>query len=126
MPLTLTLLPDRYAVCRLDPSAGIPGWALVGELWAVTRTADELSVVTRENAVPQSVQSEDGWRALKLVGPFDFGLTGILASVLTPLAEAEVGIFAFSTFDTDYVLMKADKLDTAIAALKSAGHAVKE
>jgi hypothetical protein len=113
-------------VAQLDRAAGIPAWALVGEVWNVTRTADELSVVTRENAVPHAMKAERGWRALKLVGPFSFAFTGILASVLNPLSEAGVGIFAFSTFDTDYVMVKDEKLEAALTALEAAGHDIEE
>lgn len=120
--LNLIVLPDLLAVSRFEPRAEIPGWALVGEFWSVTRTADELSVICPEDAVPSGITSEPGWRALKLVGPFEFALTGILTSVLDPLAAAGVAIFAFSTFDTDYVLVKADDLDAAVAALTAAGH----
>jgi hypothetical protein len=70
------------------------------------------------------VKAEPGWRALKLRGPFPFSATGILASVLSPLAEAEVPIFAVSTFDTDYVLVPEARLEKAVAALRAAGHTV--
>ena len=101
---TLSLLPDRYAVCRFNSSESIPVWATRSQFFAVTRTTDELSITCPETDVPRDIaKCERGWRAFKLHGPFDFGLTGILASVLNPLAEAGVGIFALSTFDTDYV-----------------------
>ncbi|MDO4246361.1 MAG: ACT domain-containing protein, partial [Deinococcus sp.] len=90
--------------------------------WSVTRTADELSVVCGAKQVPDNVQSSRGWAALKLHGPFDFGLTGVLASILDPLRDAGVGIFAVSTFDTDYVLVAHRDLPTALTALREAGH----
>lgn len=116
--LTLSVLPDEYAVCRLAPDAAAPDHWL-----SITRTPDELSVVCLTERAPANAERvESGWRILKLHGPFDFALTGILASVLTPLAAARVPIFALSTFDTDYVMVKAVDLDRAVAALTSARH----
>lgn len=91
-------------------------------LYCVTRTADELSVVCEESRVPAAVRVEKDWVALKLEGPFPFSMTGVLASFLQPLAAANIPIFAVSTFDTDYVLMKREKLEEAIKALGTAGH----
>src|SRR5215467_11616580 len=96
--LRLTLLPGRFAVCRLAADAAIPAWASTGSFLSITRTAEELSLVVDEPAVPANVQCERGFRALKLEGPFPFAMTGVLASVLDPLAAAEVSIFAVSTF----------------------------
>lgn len=122
MNLTLSVLPGEYAVCRFGPQTPPPAWAFGGDWWSVTHTADELSVVCRAEQVPAGVQSSRGWTALKLHGPFDFGLTGVLTSVLDPLRDAEVGIFALSTFDTDYVLVAHRDLPTALTALREAGH----
>ena len=119
--LTLRVLPGRLAVCRLPPDAALPAWAQAGALVAVTRTAGELSVVCGEDAVPAGVQSERGWRALAVVGPLDFALTGILAALAGPLAEAGIAIFALSTYDTDHVLVKERTLDQAVAVLRQAG-----
>ena len=88
----------------------------------MTQTADELSIVCEETRVPSGIRVERDWVALKLEGPFPFSMTGVLTSFLQPLAEAGVAIFALSTFDTDYVLMKRDKLEAAIKALAAAGH----
>ena len=124
MPLTLSVLPGEYAVCQLSPTHAVPGWATAGELFSVTRTPDELSVVCSAQAVPADVQQAAGWTALRLHGPFDFGLTGILAGVLNPLHRADVGIFALSTYDTDYVLVQAAQLELATGALRDAGYRV--
>lgn len=122
--LDLTVLPDTLAVCRLPAGAGAPAW-LDGETFAsVTRTPEETSIVCRAAAVPQGVRAEGGWRALRVAGPLDFALTGILASLLVPLAAAGVAAFALSTFDTDYLLVREVALDDAIAALTAAGHRV--
>jgi len=121
--LALSLLAERLAVCRLEPGAPLPAWA-GGALTAFTRTPDELSVVCAEAGVPAGVQMEGGWRALKVAGPLDFGLTGILAALAGPLAAAGVSIFAISTYDTDYVLIKETALERAVAVLRAAGHPV--
>ena len=120
--LTLTLLEERLAVCRLGADADLPAWATAASLFSVTRTAGELSVVCPENLVPSGVRCEKGWRVFELEGPFEFTEVGILAAVAAPLAEADVGIFAISSFDTDYVLVKEEQLGTAANALHGRGH----
>jgi len=109
-------------VCRLAANADIPEWVQTTKFQSVTRTADELSIVCTENNLPGDVIAERGWVALKLEGPFPFSMTGVLASFLQPLAQARIPIFAISTFDTDYVLLKHQDLERAIAALSAAGH----
>jgi hypothetical protein len=122
--LDLTVLPDVLAVCRLPAGAASPPW-LEGETFAaVTRTPEETSVVCRAEVVPQGVRAEPGWRALRVAGPLDFALTGVLLSLLGPLADAGVSVFALSTFDTDVVLVREAALDDALAALADAGHRV--
>ena len=100
----------------------MPEWPVGEGFFCVTQTAEELSIVCEETRVPAGVRVERDWVALKLDGPFPFAMTGVLTSFLQPLAEAGVAIFAVSTFDTDYVLMKRDKLEAAIKALGAAGH----
>jgi len=120
--LLLNLLPGRYSVCRLAADAEIPAWAQDGDFFSITRTAAELSLVCPERVVPAGMRSEPGWRALRLEGPFAFDQIGVLLAVLAPLAGAGVSVFALSTFDTDYVLVKADLLERARSALEAAGH----
>ena len=100
----------------------MPEWAVGEGFFCVTQTAEELSIVCEETRVPAGVRVERDWVAMKLEGPFPFAMTGVLTSFLQPLAEAVVPIFVVSTFDTDYVLMKRDKLEVAIRALGTAGH----
>jgi hypothetical protein len=121
--LPLVLLPDRLAVCRLDPTASIPH-APAGGFWSVTRTADELSLVLSEDAVQPGWQAERGWRAIRVAGPLVLDLIGVLLSIARPLAEAGVAIFAISTFDTDYVMVKREHLERTVSALRGAGHVV--
>jgi hypothetical protein len=122
LKLTLSVLDDSFSVCRLALDAGIPSWVPGKGFVSVTRTADELSIVCQSDAVPDSVQTERGFRVLKIEGPFDFSLTGILLAVIGPLADAGISIFAVSTYDTDYVLVKKNDLIPAISILKASGH----
>ncbi len=122
--LRLSLLPQKFSVCRLPADSSIPQRAMRGAVFSITRTDDELSVVCESKHAPVSVKSEEGWRCLKLEGPFPFTMTGVLESVLRPLAEAHVSIFAMSTYDTDYVMVKEKQLARAIKVLKAAGHCV--
>ena len=125
MPLSLHLVPGRFAVVRLAPDAPVPSWAWSGTVASVTRTPRELSIVCDEGAVPADERAERGFRAVVIDGPLDFALTGILASVVAPLAAAKISIFAFSTYDTDYVMVQGDRLNHALAALRAAGLSVK-
>jgi hypothetical protein len=105
----------------------LPEWASPGDgdqLHAVVRTAAEVSVVCAAQRVPAGVRAERGWRALAVEGPLDLALTGVLAALAVPLARAGVPIFAVSTYDTDYVLVRSDRLEDALDALREAGHTV--
>ncbi|WP_330946762.1 ACT domain-containing protein [Thermomonas sp. LB-4] len=120
-----SLLPQTYAVARLPADAPVPAGVLEAPGFvSVSRTADELSIVCPQEAAPPAPGVDGGWRALKLHGPFAFDEVGILAALLAPLAEARIGIFAVSTFDTDYLLVKAADLPRALATLRVAGHAL--
>ncbi len=122
MNLTLTLLPQTFAVCRLDPAEPVPSWAVSGDLFSVTRTPAELSVVCPQASVPEGVQAETDWRCIAVAGPLDFSLTGILASLAEPLAAAGIAIFALSTYETDYLLVKSRQIAYAVEVLSQAGH----
>lgn len=120
------LLPGLFAVCRLDPAEATPTWAVSGPstLVSMTRTSSEFTIVCAQEDAPEDVRQERNWRCLMVAGPLDFSLTGVLAALLAPLANAGVSIFALSTFDTDYLLVRTTQLDLAVAALSAAGHAV--
>ncbi len=120
----LTLLPAPMALCRLAPDAKIPAWVEGASLLSITRSSDELSIICDAHLVPDGIQAEGGWRALKMVGPLEFTMVGVLAAILNPLAEAQVSILAVSTFDTDYILVTDPDLKAALAALHKAGHQV--
>lgn len=119
--LTLSVLRGTYAICRLLPGAPIPRWATKGKFYALTRTADELSIVCRQSAVPPAAVCDRDWRCLKVEGPLDLASTGILAALATPLARAGISLFALSTYDTDYLLVKKQDLEKTIRVLTQAG-----
>lgn len=121
--LALSLLSDAYAVCRLPPDAPVEP-PPPGSFALLVRAAEETTLVCPADQAPKDAEIESGWRCFGIEQSFDFGVPGILASVLSPLAQAGVGIFATSTFSTDYVLVKAADLDRAVSALRKAGHAV--
>ena len=123
--LTLSVLEDSFSVCRLVPDAAIPRWVPTKGLVSITRTTDELSIVCPSRVVPDTVQTERDFRVLKIEGPFDFSLTGILLAVIGPLAEVGISIFAVSTYDTDYVLVKRKDLKQAVSVLCTFGHTVR-
>jgi len=122
--LELSLLPERFAISRLAADSPIPLWATQGPFYSVTRTGDELSIVTELSRVPVGIQSQPGWRALRVHGPFVLSEIGVLAALATPLAEAKISLFAISSFDTDYLLVASETLPAVIAALERAGHTI--
>jgi len=120
--LRLHVLDQRLSVCKCEH---VPTDLLDCDFCSITRTANEVSVVCETARVPSNTTArEDGWRALMVCGPLDFGLIGILAKIASALAEAGVPLFAVSTFDTDYILVKEELLQTAIAALRDGGCAI--
>ena len=122
--LELSLLPEHFAITRLAADAKIPGWAMGGSFFSVTRTGDEFSIVCELARVPVEVSSQGGWRILKVHGPFVLTEIGVLSALAAPLAEAKISLFAISTFDTDYLLVASETLSAAIAALEQAGHKI--
>jgi hypothetical protein len=120
--LKFSRVSGSFAICRLAPAAAVPGWALRGTFFSVTSSAEELSIVCPEAQVPPEIQHENDWACLKLEGPFPFSETGILTSFVQPLSDRAIPIFAVSTFDTDYVLVKQAWVEKAVEALKDSGH----
>jgi len=118
----LRTLPDSYAVVRLQPGSELPEWVDKGPFRSVTRTDTEVSVVCRDHDVPEGVSVDRGWTVLEVMGPLDFSLTGVISSLVAPLAQAEVPIFVISTFESDYVLVRSADLARAADALEEAGH----
>ena len=126
MPQTLQTIAGEFSIIRLAPDAPLPSWADSTVFSTVSRTNEELSILCPSLNVPGDLDAkkEEGWRGLKLKGPFEFTEMGILASVLNPLAAAGVPILAISTFDTDYVFVKQENLEKAAQTLTTAGHTV--
>ena len=123
-PYTIWRMTGRYAVCRLDAQSPLPPWATQGDFWSVTRTHDELSVVCHQELVPTDITATPDWVLFQVAGPFDFDVTGVLATLSTALAQAEVVVLALATYDTDYLLVKAAQAAQAEAALRGQGHQV--
>lgn len=122
--INLKILPQIYAIARLEPTEAIPRWADGPGFVSISRTDDELSIVCLEARVPGDVRKDGGWSCLKLLGPFAFGETGIVLSVIRPLSENGIGIFVVSTFDGDHLLVKTDDLEKARVLLSEAGHII--
>jgi hypothetical protein len=120
----LYALDELYAIVRLEPDANVPVWASNGHFWSITRSDSELSIVCPQEDVPPDASAERGWCALEVAGPLDFSLTGVVSSLVAPLAEEEIPIFLISTFETDYLLVREPDLHRSVEALTSAGHSV--
>ena len=123
--LPLEVLPDTLAVCRLAPDAAVPSWAATPSRFVtISRTAEELSITSVQALVPPDIRCERNYRALRVRGTLPLDLIGVLAAIADPLANDGLSIFAISTFETDYVLIRAADLDTAVLALEQAGHRI--
>lgn len=121
--MKLSFFPETYAVCRLASDGEVGDWMWSGNNFlSITRTSQELSIVCEEAFVPDVAQAERGWIVIQVHGPLDFALTGILANLAVPLADAGIPLFAISTFDTDYLLIKTVHREQARRVLESEGH----
>ena len=116
------LMDGPYAIVRFAPGADVPEWATKGEFTSITRTSEELSTVCPIRNLPAGVHSPHRWICLKLEGPFDFSLTGVLLSFIEPLSSNSIPIFAISTYDTDYVLIQEETWEMSLNTLQQAGH----
>ena len=120
--MRLQIIEGKFSVCKVENlravNFNVP-WLFVG------KTDVEISVVCLTADVPHATLArEDGWRALRVAEPMNFGLTGVLAGISTVLAQAGIGIFAVSTFDTDYILIKGENLGLAQSALEAGGYTI--
>jgi hypothetical protein len=120
--LLLSALPERFAICRLGPDERVPDWVFSTPFCSITRTNEELSLIVPEERVSRSWKVDKGWRCFKVLGPIDLSLTGVLASLSVPLAQAGVTIFVISTHDTDYLLVRGEDFDRAQEVLVEHGH----
>ncbi len=122
MSLTMKLLDEKYGVCRMDSLEKIPERAFKSDLYSITKTIDKFSIVCWQENIPGHIKCEKDWRILKVEGPLDFSLIGILSSISTMLAKQKISIFVISTFDTDYILVKERDLKGSIDSLQAQGH----
>ena len=122
--LSLSSIPDRFAVCQIDHQAKIPDWAFEGEFSFISRTPDELSIICPAKFVPPDIQYVAGWRGLKIEGPFDFNEIGVLAAITAPLAQGDISLLTVSTYDTDYIFLQEAQFETAGDILEAVGHKI--
>ena len=122
--MELKKLPYRLSVCKISDIAAID---LQKEFYFIGRTDEELSLVCRTEDVPvHTIECDDGWRGFRIQGVLDFSLIGILSKLSAILAEHKIGIFAVSTYNTDYILVKEENYDRALSALAAQGYTVTE
>ena len=120
--MKLKILPYELTVCRVE---SMPAVDLSADFFFLARTYEELSLVCRTDRAPaDTVAREDGWRGLRIEGVLDFSLVGILSGISCILAENDISIFAVSTFNTDYILVRKEQLERAMKALEAAGYVV--
>ena len=123
MKLKLILLDHTYAVYKFNKEAEVPQWIKSSEFYSVTKTDDELSVIAVQPEItPRDIIINKGWRLIKVAGPLDFSLTGVLAEISDILREEKISILTISTFDTDYFLVRQEDLIMAIESLRTNGH----
>jgi len=122
MKLQLAILENDFTIHRFPPNQKVPNQVFESRFYSISKTEDELSIVCASTTRLNSEKSETGWSCIRIVGTLDFSLTGILAKISAILAEAEISIFAMSTFDTDYILIKSKKLPSAKEALLAHGY----
>ncbi len=124
--LSLAVLPDVLAICRVPSDTPLAEVPTEGRFWSATRTQDELSLVIPDDQVPKGWQAERGWRCFQVCGKLGFEATGVLSTLSAPLAFAGISIFVVSTFDTDYILVREQDLDSACEVLRENGNKVKK
>ena len=126
MKSKLYVLEDVFTIHRFPPDNEIPVWLFDGPFCHITKTVDEISVICSASVQLNSTKSETGWSCIKVLGPLDLNLTGLLADVLKVLAKVNISIIALSTYDTDYILVKSEKINNAIQALRQAEYSFEQ
>lgn len=121
---TLQVLSTPFSIHRLAPGAAIPAPVYACAFHWIARTTDETSIVCPSSVAVTGARTQTGWSCIKVTGPIDFAVTGLLADLSRVLADAEISIFALSTFDTDYVLVPSRRIDEAEAVLRRAGYGI--
>ena len=120
--LSLEVLPQLLSICRFPPDSAIPDGVCDSDFFSVTRTSNELSVITATDFAPPNCEKEDGWRAIRVGVVLDFSLTGVITAIASPLAEASISILPISTYETDYFILRETDLQRAIEILRKSGH----
>jgi uncharacterized protein len=120
----LRKIDETFAICKLTPGDPLPPWATSGKIWSITHTPSELSIVCPQGNLPQDIEAELNWRALQVVGQLSFEMVGVLSSLTASLAEAAISVFAISTFDVDFILVRGESFEAACQALIKAGNTV--
>lgn len=124
--MNLIILPGKYSIYRFHNDSVVPDWIDKSGFYSVTRTSDELSVVALQNElISGEVLCNRDWRIIKIEGPLDFSLVGIIAEIATIVSKKKIPIFTISTYDTDYVLVKENDLDKAVGAFEEDGYDVR-
>jgi hypothetical protein len=125
MALQLIILKNTFAIYRFNPNVKVPEWISDSAFFSVTKSPDELSVVCEQNENNTSAAAVScDWRALKIAGPLDLTLVGIIAEISRILKESNISIFSISTYETDYVLIKSRDLNKSVDSLKANGHEI--
>ncbi|MGF1581100.1 MAG: ACT domain-containing protein [Gemmataceae bacterium] len=120
--LNIRVLPETFSIHRSSPESRIPTNLLVEQLVWIARTNEELSIVCESRWPIEATETSAGWSCLQVIGPLEFSLIGILAGIAKVLADADISIFALSTFDTDYILVPTEQCENTVEALKQAGY----
>ncbi|SET37515.1 hypothetical protein SAMN05421676_104217 [Salinibacillus kushneri] len=124
--MKLEILDSTFSIIKIPPTEAIPFWATKGDMFSITRTNEELSILCPSDCLPTSdeviQEVENDWKCIKIIGVLDFSLTGILASLATPLSDYKISVFAISTFNTDYLLVKNHSIEKAKLVLEKEGH----
>jgi hypothetical protein len=124
--LTFIAIDGVFSLCSLAPVDAIPSWALSSDFYTISKTSDELSIVCESKYVPPEIKQDGNWRLLKIASVLDLSLTGITAKFSTALANAGVNLCVIATYETDYILVKQEKLQMAITSLQHAGFMVQQ
>src|SRR5699024_1903539 len=123
--MNLKILEETFTVLKISPTEVIPAWATNADIFSIMRTNEELSIVLPSDLLPDNEEFADivhDWKCIKVEGVLDVGLTGVLASLANPLAESKISIFALSTFNTDYILVKSESIEKVRMVLENKGH----
>jgi uncharacterized protein len=125
MKMTIIVLPNLYSIYKFRNDAVLPKWIFTSEFYSITKTKEELSIITvQKDFLSTDILVSKDWRILKIEGPLDFSLTGIIADISAVFKKHEISIFTISTYETDYIMVKQKDLDIGLDALQVNGHKV--